>query len=214
MATWRFRWAAVADARAVASLWHRVWHWTYARHLQPESLKYCGVRTFERRISVSLFEHDPAAAESVRPTALIAEDADGDAVGFAVLRGGFEIEHLYVVPELHGTGLGAQLLGSAEDVLLNERNCKLAILTVAVRNLQASRFYEKYGWVGTARIERDMPWEPWRPPDLPVVDVAAGQALSQWGLTDEELDATRMRGKMLKKWLGYDLLPVPPLRSY
>lgn len=213
MGLWRVRWATAADAPAIAKLWHRVWHWTYARHKQADQLKLCGPHTFTRRISACIFERDTTV---VRPTALIAEDYNGVALGFAVLRGGAEIEHLYVAPEHHGTGLGAALLGSAESILMDERQCEMAFLTVAVRNLQASRFYEKHGWVGTARLKSmsTAPWEPYQPPELAVADAPTGETHSQWGLTEDELDATRMRGMMLKKFLGYDQIEVPKTRSY
>ena len=90
--------------------------------------------------------------------------------------------------------------------------CELAHLRVATRNLRAIRFYERNGYVGTAQ----QPWmstEPWQsfwPPEL-----ALDEALRTTnGLTAAELAATSMRGRAFKKFLGFDVGPVPKLISY
>lgn len=214
----RLRWATAADASVLASLWHRTWHHTYARHLTPEAQSLCGPDSFRRRVAVSLFEVDPTAAPPTpRPTTLVAEPCNGGGriAGFAMLRGGAELAHLYVAPEAHGTGLASHLLQNLESVLYEQRGCEVAHLSVAVRNLRAVRFYEKHGWVGTPKGPwmSTAPWQPSRPEELPLdLDDASLRAhvLGQCGLTAEERSATTMRGTLMKKYLGYDVGVVLP----
>jgi ribosomal protein S18 acetylase RimI-like enzyme len=209
------RWASVADASPIALLWHRTWHATYARHVGPAAAAVCGIPCFERRVGASLYES--FSSEVARPTTLVAEQ-DGEGIrGFAIVRGGREIEHIYVAPEAHGTGLANKLLAAAEHTMLNERGCELAFLAVAVRNLRAYRFYERHGWVPTARHPQmsTAPWQPVRPPELALPETERRRVCdAHGGLTEEELEATRMRGTLMKKFLGYDVGVVPRRRSY
>lgn len=212
------RWAGAADALPLARLWHRTWHATYARHLQPDARKLCSLESFERRVGASLFEQDtmtPAAggSDAPRPTSLLVDGAGGDCIAFAMIRGGIELAHLYVAPEEHGSGVAASLLMHAERVLHEERSCELAYLSVAVRNLRAIRFYEKHGWVSSSRQAwmRTQPWQSVRPDELRLSDDAAAGALDEYGgLTEEEHHATTMRGQSMKKFLGYDVGALRP----
>ena len=230
----RLRWAGVADARAIADLWHRVWHLTYGRHLHPDvDRAKLDVDCFQRRVGFSLFEHNSTADEfSPRPTALLAMEGPGgedgsssssstckgdNLQGFVIVRGGVEIEHFYLHPDVQGTGLAQRLLANAEHTMLEERGCTVAHLSVASRNLRALRFYEKHGWVPTPPrpwMTTD-PWVPVRPLELPVQSALKDAAVEQrGGLTEEELEAMTMRGTRLKKILGYDEPLVPKVRSY
>jgi GNAT superfamily N-acetyltransferase len=217
----RFRWATLADVASIASLWHRTWHQTYAQHLRHRSgvLKRCDCKWFERRVGASLYEHDgsePEASRTVRPTALVAEHCGGGAVGFAVIGGGAEIQHIYVSHEQHGSGLAADLLAHAEQRML-ERGSELAHLVVAVSNLRARRFYEKHGWIATDRQPWmcTAPWEAMRPAELRLPEPLASEARDdRGGLTEEEIEMTTMRCGQFKKFLGYDQPLVPRLRSY
>ena len=99
----RIRWASSLDVVPLARLWHDVWHHTYAQQLAPSAVQQCGIACFERRVGASLFEHDaslPVHQRHMRPTALVAENSD--LRGFAVVRGGAEIDAIYVLPEEHG----------------------------------------------------------------------------------------------------------------
>ena len=107
MGNFNIRWARAKDARSIAALWHRVWHATYSRHFTADALKLCTLNLFERAIGASLFEVDaslPIDERVIRPTALVAEGTDSALHGFAVLRGGAELEHLYVDPALPRDG--------------------------------------------------------------------------------------------------------------
>ena len=228
------RWASARDAGTLAALWHRVWHSTYRRHVQPELLKHCTLPFFERRALASLFEHDcslPVRSRVARSTALLAEHEHGGTrlCGFAIIRGGTQIAHIYVEPEAHGTGVGRELLAAAEHEMYHERGCEVAHLVVSVRNLRALRFYEKYGWIGSDR-QAWMKTEPWEAVPVPCgcsasdamptqdggTGVAARETsrLDSESFTSDELEATNMRCTAMKKFLGYDVGIVPRIRSY
>lgn len=210
------RWAEPDDCHRVARLWHRVWHLTYGRHITRDALALCTLESFERRVGSSLFERDPTAPGHARPrhTCLVAEhedprragDADAALAGFAILRGGAELAHLYVENESHGNGwLAAQLLDAAETELYEHRGCECAHLSVSVRNLRAQRFYEKHGWIGTPKRAwmRTAPWVAWRPDALRIEDEELRARVLDGGLTAEEHAATSMRGQCMKKFLEF-----------
>lgn len=206
----RVRWATTADARQIASIWHSAWHAAHGHLVPRQTLSLCTLQSFERRVGVSLLEHDPALHQR-RPTALIADDGstaavDGTSVrGFAVIRGGAEVEHLYVQPDAQGHGIGSTLLAAAEKIMLEERHCTHAHLVVAFRNQRAINFYKRHAWIPTERLPwmSTAPWEPARPLELPVPAPFLREIDVRGGLTREEFAATRMRCTSMKKFLGY-----------
>ena len=194
------RWATSDDAPAIASLFHRAWLSAHAHLLQPGSETLCTLKSFERRLSSCLFEEDAALVQSrrkARPTALVVQ-RDDTICGFAVVSAGARLEHIYVDSSVRGNGIGAQLLATAESVMLHERDCTCGHLVVAARNLRAKRFYEKHAWIVTDRPPSQNTaanWVPLHPEDL---------QLPPGGLTGAELAATRIACTHYKKFLGYD----------
>ncbi|HZZ87496.1 MAG TPA: GNAT family N-acetyltransferase [Caulobacteraceae bacterium] len=69
----------------------------------------------------------------------LAEDGKG-AAGYVAFRADF-IEHLFVRPDLHGAGLGLQLLDKAR-----EASAEVSLWTFQ-QNERARRFYERHGFV-------------------------------------------------------------------
>lgn len=91
--------------------------------------------------------------------ALVAEAADGRLLGYAVLLKSLQVdtaepvvtlEHLHVVAEARGQGIGTALLAAAAG---HGRGWGCAALRVAARtdNAAAQRFYEGHGLKGRAR---------------------------------------------------------------
>jgi ribosomal protein S18 acetylase RimI-like enzyme len=72
--------------------------------------------------------------------ATLAVSAEGEARGFASVRGGV-LEHLYVSPHFQDQGLGTLLLASAKEE--NPRGLRLHVFQ---RNLAARQFYEQRGF--------------------------------------------------------------------
>jgi ribosomal protein S18 acetylase RimI-like enzyme len=76
----------------------------------------------------------------------VAQTEDGLVVGFIARGGGF-INHLYILPDFQGSGLGSELLDLAiegQDELQ---------LWAFQQNTRARRFYEKRGWVAVEETD-------------------------------------------------------------
>lgn len=90
-------------------------------------------------------------AESV---ILLAEDAQGKALGFCQLYPSFcsveakpiyALYDLFVLPECRGHGIGRSLLLNAEALAKQNGKCRMD-LTTAKTNLKAQSVYESLGW--------------------------------------------------------------------
>ena len=121
----RIRPAAPADAEAVADLFLAAKaEMTYLPVLHTDA----ETRSWIRDVALRDLE------------VWIAEDDDGQVVGFAALGGDF-LEHLYVHPEAQNHGVGATLLTVAK-----ERRPQALRLWVFQKNVDARRFYERHGF--------------------------------------------------------------------
>ena len=106
-------------------------------------------------VGQKLAELAPLATRVERARATLAhppEDAcawvaerDGVILGMA-LASEAELRDLYVVPAAWGTGVGAELMGTALEWIA-ARGAREATLWVGQENLRARRFYEREGWV-------------------------------------------------------------------
>jgi len=93
--------------------------------------------------------------EKAESVILLAQDANGEALGFCQLYPTFcsleakpiyALYDLYVAPEARGAGIGNLLLLAAEDSACAHGMCRLD-LTTAKTNLPAQAAYEALGWV-------------------------------------------------------------------
>ena len=85
---------------------------------------------------------------------VVVADESGKVVGFCAFKDGW-IDHLYILPEYQGKGIGKSLLNRAKD-----GNSKLELWTFQ-RNTDAIKFYEKNGFAlaettdGTTNEEKE-----------------------------------------------------------
>jgi putative acetyltransferase len=70
---------------------------------------------------------------------VIAAELDGQTVGYSAAHDGW-FDHLYVLPDFHGSGAGTALLNNAKA------NCNQLRLWVFQKNERAIRFYIKHGF--------------------------------------------------------------------
>ncbi len=93
--------------------------------------------------------------EKAETVILLAQDANGEALGFCQLYPTFcsleakpiyALYDLYVAPAARGAGIGNLLLLAAEDSARAHGMCRLD-LTTAKTNLPAQAAYEALGWV-------------------------------------------------------------------
>ncbi len=77
-------------------------------------------------------------------------DLDGVAIGHTTVSGS-EVVHLFVDPDHQGIGLGRQLLGIAESLLLDAGHTEVELCTI-VGNEPAIELYRSAGWLMTDRL--------------------------------------------------------------
>ncbi len=75
----------------------------------------------------------------------VAEAAGGELLGFAVLAGGDELDHLYLRPDVLRSGIGSRLLAEVREAAGGPLK-----LYVFQRNAAARAFYERHGFTAVA----------------------------------------------------------------
>ncbi|MEU3836240.1 GNAT family N-acetyltransferase [Streptomyces microflavus] len=75
----------------------------------------------------------------------VAEGAEGELLGFAVLAGDDELDHLYLRPDALRRGIGSRLLAEVREAAGGPLN-----LYVFHRNTAARAFYERHGFTAVA----------------------------------------------------------------
>jgi len=82
--------------------------------------------------------------------------ADGERVGFVAVKptsDGLNLEHLYVLPERQGRGIGSTVLA----ILFQEADSRAMPLRVgALRGSDANRFYLRHGFIHVEESEWDI----------------------------------------------------------
>ena len=81
---------------------------------------------------------------------------DGVSVGFVVVRRAenhLALDHLYVVPEHQGKGIGSSVLGS---ILQDADTQLLTVKLGALRDSDSNRFYQRHGFVKEGEAEWDI----------------------------------------------------------
>ncbi|WP_199736920.1 MULTISPECIES: GNAT family N-acetyltransferase [Micromonospora] len=129
--------AHLADAEAIAALWHRGWLDGHAGHV-PEALhQHRRLADFRRRVPPRL-------------TATTVATLGERVVGFVTVRED-EVEQMYVAGPARGTGVADALLKAGERIVAERFDT--AWLAVAVGNNRARRFYARCGWRDAAAID-------------------------------------------------------------
>jgi GNAT superfamily N-acetyltransferase len=83
-------------------------------------------------------------------------EIDGVQLGFLLIRpreGHWLLDHLYILPEYQGKGIGAAVL---RDVFANADAQRMPIRLGALRGSDSNRFYQRHGFVQTDEAEWDI----------------------------------------------------------
>lgn len=128
------------DMATVADVWHRAWHLAHRGHV-PDGLTAA-------RTLAAFHERTPS-----RVADTTVADVDGRVVGFTMVVGD-EVEQVFLDPDLHGSGIAADLLAEAEGRVA-AGGYDVAWLAVVTGNARARRFYERHGWSDAG----DLPYE-------------------------------------------------------
>jgi GNAT superfamily N-acetyltransferase len=126
--------AGVADAADIAAVHVRTWQVAYAEVFGAERL--AGIDVARRTANWERVLRDGEAV-------FVAADA-GRVVAFVAV-GECELYAIYALPEVWGSGAGAELMRAAIEEL-RSGGCADAVLWVLEVNPRARRFYEREGW--------------------------------------------------------------------
>lgn len=113
-----------------------------------ESLERVGRFDPQRARDRFLATFDPALCRFV--------EADGVRVGFVLIRPGqdhWHLDHLYIVPEHQGQGVGAAVL---RRICADADAQRIPIRLGALRGSEANRFYQRHGFKQTDEAEWDI----------------------------------------------------------
>jgi GNAT superfamily N-acetyltransferase len=143
--------ADLGDLATVMRLAHEIWHRHYPGIITPEQIDYMLSRGYSRE-ALSAYVTDPTRG-------LIVAEYDEGPVGFCAWYppgepATMKLDKLYVLPEVHGRGVGRALI---EHVARAARavGCSTLILNVNRNNVNAVRAYEHCGFA--IRASGDFP---------------------------------------------------------
>lgn len=122
--------ATLADADAIAVIWHRAWRDGHLGHVPDALLPYRELDEFRRRVP-SRIAHTTVAMLGDRIVGFVTAHDD-------------EVEQLFVAEEARGAGVADALLAHAERSIAGRAD--VAWLAVVEGNARARRFYERNGW--------------------------------------------------------------------
>ncbi|VVD82034.1 GNAT family N-acetyltransferase [Pandoraea iniqua] len=113
-----------------------------------ESLERIGRFDPQRARDRFLASFDPALCKFI--------EIDGVCVGFVLVRpeaDHWRLNHLYVLPEHQGNGIGARVL---QDLFNRADAQRMPIRVGALRGSDSNRFYQRHGFVKTEESEWDI----------------------------------------------------------
>jgi ribosomal protein S18 acetylase RimI-like enzyme len=141
-----------AELARVAELAGRIWRAHYPGIISPEQIQYM----LERMYAIETIGAE-IRSQGIRYYQIL---ADGQMAGFASLGpttepGVAKLHKLYVVPEVHGRGLGKRLLNHCETEMV-QIGARRLILAVNKRNAKAIAFYQRNGFAVIESVVNDI----------------------------------------------------------
>ena len=136
----------------IAELAGVIWRACYPKIINREQIEYMLSRMYALRIL-----REEIRSKEIRYELLM---VDGKPVGFAsygpaLEAGVMKLHKLYVLPELHGCGLGSRLLQHCEGEI-RAAGAKHLILSVNKRNAKAIAAYKRNGFVVADAVVTDI----------------------------------------------------------
>lgn len=130
-----------ADIDVLLPLAHRIWHAHYPSIITVEQIEYMLAKGYTREVIL-----DEMRNRGVTWQAIMSGEA---MIGFAALGphapGTMKLHKLYLLPEHHGTGIGALALTEVERIARDNAASTL-ILNVNRHNTKAINAYKRAGW--------------------------------------------------------------------
>jgi GNAT superfamily N-acetyltransferase len=120
---------------------YRIWHAHYPGIITPQQIDYMLARGYTRQVILDEMIHQGVIWLAIK--------AGGTMIGFASVGpyapDTMKLHKLYLLPEHHGTGIGARALAEVEQIARNNAATTL-VLNVNRHNSKAIRAYERAGW--------------------------------------------------------------------
>ena len=141
-----------AELARIAEMAVRIWRAHYPGIISHEQIQYM----LERMYAIETIRAE-IRSQGIRYYQIL---ADGQMVGFASMGptsepGMAKLHKLYVVPEVHGRGLGKRLLNHCETGMA-QIGARRLILAVNKRNAKAIAFYQRNGFAVIESVVNDI----------------------------------------------------------
>ena len=139
------------DIDTLIPLAYRIWHAHYPGIITSEQINYMLERGYTRPVILDELNNQGVIWLKIK---------SGDVmVGFASVGpqapGIMKLHKLYLLPEYHGTGLGARALNVVEQIA-RDNSASALVLNVNRHNIKAIRAYERAGWLVAEEVVADI----------------------------------------------------------
>lgn len=139
------------DIEMLIPLAYRIWHAHYPGIITPEQIDYMLERGYTRPIIRDEIDNQGVIWLAIK--------AGGTMIGFVSLGpyapATMKLHKLYLLPECHGTGIGARALAEVEQIARDNAASAL-VLNVNRHNVKAIRAYERAGWHVAGEVVADI----------------------------------------------------------
>jgi GNAT superfamily N-acetyltransferase len=139
------------DIDELISVARRIWHAHYPGIISVQQIDYMLERGYNRAVIL-----DEMARQGI---AWLAITDDSTMIGFVSVgphgADTIKLHKLYLLPEYHGKGIGAQALEKVEQIALAS-DVHTVVLNVNKLNAKAIRSYERAGWHISAQVINDI----------------------------------------------------------
>ena len=140
-----------SEIESLIPLAHRIWHAHYPGIITTEQIDYMLERGYTPQIIRDEIDHQGVIWLAIKD--------DGDMIGFASVGpyapGVMKLHKLYLLPEHHGSGIGARALAEVERIARNQAATAL-VLNVNRHNIKAIKAYQRAGWQVSEEIVADI----------------------------------------------------------
>ena len=132
---------AESDIDMLIPLAYRIWHAYYPDIITVAQIDYMLERGYTRQVIREEIDNQGVTWLAIK--------SGEEMIGFAALGpyapGTMKLHKLYLLPEYHGTGIGARALAEVEQIARDSAAAAL-VLNVNRHNTKAIRAYERAGW--------------------------------------------------------------------
>ena len=139
------------DIDTLIPLASRIWHAHYPGIITPEQIDYMLERGYTRQILRDEIENQGVTWLAIKAGEVMIGFASVGPYAPATMK----LHKLYLLPEYHGTGIGARALAELEQIA-RDNAASVLVLNVNRHNSKAIRAYERSGWHVAEEVVADI----------------------------------------------------------